>query len=212
MRFVRRVPLGHNHDFVLWKAASATEEAGPPSFSDLADNWNDPSSNLLRNPRATLVQSLIESQGHLCAWTGLRIDIDSAHIDHIVPQTRERTLDLEIDNLVAAFPKSGADASYGTHIRGDAWDPEMVRPNRSDCEHRLVYFPSGKVAARTSTDESAVDTINWLKLDHAALVEARRAAVRGFKARTTFVADFALLEAKSNRTSQENLIDSLPQS
>jgi uncharacterized protein (TIGR02646 family) len=197
VRYVRRLPLGHNHDFELWKQESAKSPAGPPTFGDLADNWAAPNGTPVRHPRTALVQSLIESQGHLCAWTGLRIDIKSAHIDHVCPQSEDPTLVLEVDNLVAACPKSGADAIVGAHIRGDTWDPGMVRPNVADCEDRLVYAATGEVRARLATDQGAILTITSLKLDHRVLVETRSAAIQGYKARRSFVADLALLEARS---------------
>ena len=197
MRYVRRLPLGHNHDFALWKQESAKSSAGPPTFGDLADHWADPTGAPARHPRTALVQSLIESQGHLCAWTGLRIDINSAHIDHVCPQSADPTVDLHIDNLVAACPKGRADAIVGAHIRGNTWDPGMVRPNVADCEDRLVYAATGEVSARIATDHGAILTIKSLKLDHSVLVEARSAAIQGFKARKSFVSDLASLEARS---------------
>jgi uncharacterized protein (TIGR02646 family) len=197
VRYLRRLPLGHDHHFELWKQKSANSSAGPPAFRSLADNWADPTGTLIRHPRTALVQSLIEFQGHLCAWTGQKIDLDSAHIDHVVPQSVDPSLDLEVNNLVAAFPKSGADAKFGAHVRGDTWDPEMVRPNMADCEERLVYAPSGKVRARIVTDDGAILTITSLKLDHRVLIEARNAAIQGFKARRSFAADLAVLQARS---------------
>jgi uncharacterized protein (TIGR02646 family) len=197
VRYLRRLPLGHDHHFELWKLKSAESEAGPPAYGDLADNWADPTGTLIRHPRTALVQSLIEFQGHLCAWTGQKIDLDSAHIDHVVPQSVDPSLDLEVNNLVAAFPKSGADAKFGAHVRGDTWDLEMVRPNMADCEERLVYAPSGKVRARVATDDGAILTITSLKLDHRVLIEARNAAIQGFKARRSFVADLAELQRRS---------------
>jgi uncharacterized protein (TIGR02646 family) len=196
VRYVRRIPLGHNHDFELWKKASTAASVGHPTYDNLADNWQDGVS--LRHPRTALMNSLLELQGHLCAWTGQRVELDSAHIDHVVPQAEDPTLDLVYDNLVAAFPKSGADASYGAHVRGDSWDSSMVRPNFADCEHRLRYLPSGKVVERLNGDAGARFTINELKLDHPALIEARRAAIVGYKMRKTWVSDLNQLRVLSN--------------
>jgi uncharacterized protein (TIGR02646 family) len=197
VRYLRRLPLGHDHHFELWKHESSNSPAGPPTFRSLADNWIGPTGTPIRHPRTALVHSLIESQGHLCAWTGQKIDHDSVHIDHVVPQSVDPSLVLEVSNLVAAFPKSGADAMFGAHVRGDTWDPGMVRPNMPDCEERLVYTPSGKVRARIANDDGAILTIKSLKLDHRVLIEARTAAIQGFKARRSFLADLAVLQARS---------------
>jgi uncharacterized protein (TIGR02646 family) len=202
VRYVRRLPLGHDHDFTVWKSESVK---GASTFRELADNWrqsqppvgNEGSNQpAVRNPRTALVTSLLESQGFLCAWTGQRVSLETSHIDHVVPQSVDSARDLELDNLVAAFPKEGADAVYGAHVRGDSWQPDMVRPNERDCEHRLRYTPTGKVQARDPQDSGAAFTVTEFKLDLAVLNEARAAAIQGFKKRSTFASDLSLLNAR----------------
>jgi uncharacterized protein (TIGR02646 family) len=193
LRYVRRIPLGHNHDFVRWKDVS-TEYSTAAVFSGLADNWRD--GEVVRHPRTALVESLLEMQGFLCAWTGHLIDLDTTHIDHVTPQSVAPSLDLTEQNLVAAYPKHSDNSAYGAHYRGNWWDENMVRPNVADCEHRLRYTKTGKVEVRNAADTGALDTINNLNLNQAALIEARAAAIRGFNRRTTFTADLQNLAAR----------------
>jgi uncharacterized protein (TIGR02646 family) len=194
VRYVRRVPLGHHHDFELWLQASNSSTANPPTFKDLADNWHD--GTKLRHPRTSLLHSLVQSQGSICAWTGQRLTDDNAHIDHVTPQSVDPSLVLSLPNLVAAFPKSGAAARFGAHVRGSKFHPSMVRPNEQVCEDRFRYWPSGKISERLPEDSGAVFTITELKLDHAALVEARKAAIIGFKDRKTYAPDLMSLRKK----------------
>jgi uncharacterized protein (TIGR02646 family) len=202
LRYVRRTPLGHNHDFVRWKKVSSTNFT-PVSFSDLADNWHDGA--VVRHPRSALVESLLEVQGYLCAWTGHLVDIDTTHIDHVMPQSVDPSLDLTEENLVAAYPKHGVKWAYGAHYRGNWWDENMVRPNVADCERRLRYTKTGKVEVRNAADTGASDTIDKLNLNQAALIAARAAAIRGFKRRTTFTADLQNLAARMKTTNPGRL-------
>ena len=61
--------------------------------------------------KQALLAALIIEQGALCAYTMRRIGADSAHVEHIKPESRCRAdqpeSDLDYGNMVACFPRDG---------------------------------------------------------------------------------------------------------
>src|SRR5437867_4476193 len=58
-----------------------------------------------------LVNAMLSEQGRLCAYTGRRIDESSAHVEHLIPQSRcERGQDVEYTNMVACWPQPNGPA------------------------------------------------------------------------------------------------------
>lgn len=78
--------------------------------------------------QSALKGQLLDEQGSLCAYTGLRISRDTSHMEHIKPQHRcTPPEDVEYRNIVACFPGDGGDVSYGfgAPVKGGWWDQEL---------------------------------------------------------------------------------------
>lgn len=134
--------------------------------------------------RRPLLAHLIAEQGEICAYTGRRIDVGSAHIEHLKAQTHcQPGEDIDYRNVVACYPAPNTDSCpYGAHAKG-SWPslPEadhFVSPLSAGCERRFTFAFSGKVRATSDTDTTAQQTIERLALDHDELVALRRAAIR----------------------------------
>jgi uncharacterized protein (TIGR02646 family) len=129
----------------------------------------------------------LRDQGFLCAYTLLRIDQNSAHIEHLVPRATsnangvpEQTV--EYGNMVACFPLNGGDKShgFGAPVRGTT--PLVVTPRQQNCATFFKFTPNGRVepaqpgnfAVRTMIDEV-------LCLNAPLLVSRRLAAYRGVR-------------------------------
>ena len=136
-----------------------------------------------------LKQKLIEEQGYLCAYTGIRISSDikvdgivlgkgTFHVEHLKPRTickkeqKEQgniiSEDLDYRNMVACYPKDENDAScsFGAKSKDDWWDEEeFISPCQEDCERRFSFSWSGIVSPTLDEDYAAKKTIEKLGLN-----------------------------------------------
>ena len=137
-----------------------------------------------------LKQKLIEEQGYLCAYTGIRIlpDIKNSdgqviekgtfHVEHLKPRTickkeqKEQgniiSEDLDYRNMVACYPKDENDAScsFGAKSKDDWWhEEEFISPCQEDCERRFSFSWSGIVSPILDEDYAAKKTIEKLGLN-----------------------------------------------
>ena len=130
-----------------------------------------------------LMDSLLDEQGWLCAYTGRRVDKESAHIEHIVAQTHcERGQDVAYSNMVACWPQpNGPHGQYGAHEKGSWPSPAeaalFVSPLTEGCEARFIFNQHGEISAAHPADAAAVTTIGKLKLDHKLLTALRRSEI-----------------------------------
>jgi uncharacterized protein (TIGR02646 family) len=141
-------------------------------------------------PHADVKRALLKEQGSICAYTMIRIETYSSHIEHLKPQTvsysegrPEETFDY--CNMVACYPttpKPGeANVTFGAIHRGSTWDAHnFITPLNGSCEQRMRYHADGHVLPRRSNDIAADWTISVLNLDDAKLVELRRAAIEAW--------------------------------
>ena len=135
-----------------------------------------------------LLAALITEQGALCAYTMRRIGADSAHVEHIKPESRCRAdqpqSDLDYGNMVACFPRDGMKRAYhyGAQKKDNWWEndgAEFVSPLHPTCEHRFRFDLGGKIAA-VGNHPAALATIRVLALDHASLTEDRKRVIEEF--------------------------------
>jgi len=133
---------------------------------------------------AALKKQLFKEQGYLCAYTGRRVDGANSHVEHIKPQTKcEGLEDVDYHNMLACFPNSGGDKSYGygAPVKNSGWDEKFfVSPCSEDCERRFKHSWKGKMSAADHSDKGAKYTINLIALDHNSLTDMRRKAIMGF--------------------------------
>jgi uncharacterized protein (TIGR02646 family) len=135
-----------------------------------------------------LLIALIVEQGALCAYTMKRIDPESAHVEHIKPQSLCRAeragSDLDYSNLVACFPRRGMKTPYryGAERKGDWWENGglyFVSPLHPACEKRFRFDMEGKIAA-VGNHAAAATSIRVLALDHPSLTEDRGRVIEEF--------------------------------
>jgi len=133
-----------------------------------------------------LLDALIAEQGSICGYTMKRIDTDTAHIEHIKPQSlcrRERLgSDLNYGNLIACYPRVGMNARYryGAQKKDDWWEnggKMFISPLNSGCESRFRFDSKGII---TALNVAGANTINVLALDHESLTEDRKSVIEEF--------------------------------
>jgi uncharacterized protein (TIGR02646 family) len=136
--------------------------------------------------KQVLLDALIEEQGFICGYTMRRIDRDTAHIEHIKPQSicrmERQGSDLDYKNLIACYPRYSMRARYryGAQKKGDWWEnkgKKFVSPLNSACEKNFHFDMEGNI---TSSSIAAATTIEVLALDHKSLTEDRKRAIEEF--------------------------------
>lgn len=171
MRWIKKKPAPH--ELTEWQVK---HRATDPNFGyDLM--------RLDHGVTETVTESLLQEQGLLCAYTGVRIDRQSCHIEHVAAQAHGGFgHDVDYGNMVACYPAPNkGQASYGAHPKRDWPSPTQrhlfVSPLERGCEERFRFNRRGEIAAEDS-DEAARTTINRLKLDDSALTALRREAIQ----------------------------------
>jgi uncharacterized protein (TIGR02646 family) len=125
----------------------------------------------------------LEDQGHLCAYTMMRIDMGSSHNEHLVPRTVSRAEGrveetLAYANIVACYPgeEQKGGCPFGAKARRDL--PLVLKPTDPGCEGRLRYDRvSGRVEPAQASDAELLEQLNKiLHLNHETLVARRKTA------------------------------------
>jgi uncharacterized protein (TIGR02646 family) len=166
-------------ELTTWRAANQPEPGG--------GGINFGYDQLRQSPAVVnrLMESLLAEQGGLCAYTGRRIDRDSAHVEHLLPQTpwkAQRGLDVTYSNMVGCWPQpNGPRGHYGAHPKED-WpapgqEAQFVSPISNGCEARFIFNQRGEIKPANPADQAAVKTIGKLKLDHKLLTALRRSEI-----------------------------------
>lgn len=135
-------------------------------------------------------RALVEEQGGLCAYTGIEIDLDSCHIEHLRPRTCwDDDSDVEYTNMVACFPRNPGDRgeNFGATAKDrrsnwpcteEEWN-RFVTPLENRCEHCFLYETDGSISAE-GENPSAEETIQQLRLHDSELEDRRKRAIEGF--------------------------------
>jgi uncharacterized protein (TIGR02646 family) len=152
-------------------------------------------SHLPSELRATIKQRLLEEQGHICGYTGIRISDGRSHIEHLKPQSlyHENQEDLDYNNLIAAYPGITApQCAYGAHPKADWYDETLfITPLNSHCETAFQFNLDGEITA-IHDNPAAQITLERLNLTHPSLTEMRQQAIQTL----LFESELSLQQAK----------------
>ncbi|WP_130472620.1 retron system putative HNH endonuclease [Candidatus Magnetaquicoccus inordinatus] len=106
--------------------------------------------------RLAIRQAALGEQRCLCAYCSERIDVETSHNEHVIPQATAPNRTLDFANIVASCNRRGQ--CGGSH--GSQRLP--LTPLDPACEHELMYLLSGRV---TGTTDNAQESIRILNLD-----------------------------------------------
>ena len=133
--------------------------------------------------RAEINDALIVEQRGLCAYTGIGIDADHAHIEHLLPQAhcRRGKEDVDYHNMVACYPAPNRGyVPFGALWKGHWPSPAeqylFVSPRSPGCEARFTFSIRGKIST-ADDDEAARETVRRLGLDNRRLEDLRKEAI-----------------------------------
>jgi len=160
------------HELRAWKRDLPIGDDGKP--------YNTRYKHLESHLKETLLVYLLEDQGYICCYTGMRVTATSSHIEHFKP--RSQCVDLEeidYENLLAAYPKpeSGKPGCpFGAEAKKD--DILPITPLRRDCETRFLFDEDGYISVANERDSDAAESIAVLVLDDPVLTDNRGRAIR----------------------------------
>jgi uncharacterized protein (TIGR02646 family) len=153
------------------------------------DYRNDLPSDVKR----VLHNHLLTEQGFLCCYTGISINVDTSHVEHLKPYSicRQEGKHEDVDylNLLAAYPggnyknadtpnRRSKKCPFGAHAKDDWYDStNLVSPLDEDCETRFIFYDSGKIEASNAEDTAAQKSIEKLTLNHERLKDLRKEAI-----------------------------------
>jgi uncharacterized protein (TIGR02646 family) len=162
--------------------------------------------------KTEIKNALVEEQGGLCAYTGIEIELDSCHIEHLRPRACwDDGSEVEYTNMVACFPRSPGDHSenFGATAKDrrsnwpcteEEWN-QFITPLDDRCEHCFVYKTDGSISA-DDDNQSAEETIRQLRLHDSELEDRRKQAVDGFLERFSDMDRDALRPAIKKKVEQ----------
>lgn len=149
----------------------------------------------VRKIKAAIRNSLLEEQGYVCCYCGMRIGLDDAHgnfvpllpgenatefhgrIEHVIPQHRDKTISLDYSNLCyscsAEFKRP---RHYYIHCdRHKGGDDIQITPTTIDCLSSFSFTLDGHINPSNSAVASDVNaTISVLNLNCGRLIERRK--------------------------------------
>jgi uncharacterized protein (TIGR02646 family) len=136
--------------------------------------------NLPSDIRAIVKQRLLEDQGYICCYTGIRISEARSHIEHLKPQSVyfENYEDVDYNNLLAAHPgPNSGQCAYGAHPKADWYHEEhFISPLSPQCETAFKFNTKGELQSK-SPDLAIKTTIDRLNLTDESLTELRKQAI-----------------------------------
>ena len=162
---------------INWRAKRA-EHDQDLDFRDLDNVRLD---GVYVNVKEAIKKQRLEDQGYLCAYTQIRIELDTSHVEHLKPQSLSRINDrkkhfieetVDYENMVLCYPKqeSKGGLGYGAPHRGDA--ELALTPRKKHCETLLRYKLNGEVYSEDSKVSEMIGKV--LNLNHQSLVDRRK--------------------------------------
>ena len=177
MRFIRR----NNVPEALTRWLALRNKANQPLAYSEAGNVEV--NGKMVSVVAEIRRARIADQGGICAYTMMRIDEESCHNEHLIPQAESLRngrikQTLAYSNIVACYPKQEkpGGCGFGAPVRGTK--SLAVKPLDRACEERIHFDRgTGKAEPVDSSDEAVKELIeDVLILNHPALIQRRLTA------------------------------------
>lgn len=159
--------------------------AEPPELVEFKaaanENWTPTYGDLDKKP---IRAALAREQAYLCCYCGSRVGErqGDCHIEHLVPQSIDRSLELDYRNMLACCMASDKDPPVPAHCGGARGNkPVSVSPLSPDCAAYFTFGSDGRIepTKEPAKHDAAEETIKNLCLDIRRLKAARSAAIDG---------------------------------
>ena len=103
---------------------------------EVQDGFQRAQEKKTKKPSYRCILALLEMQGHLCALSGVRLDVDNAELDHKIPVARGGTNNL--DNLQWVHKEIN-------RAKGTMTNDEFIKVCEMVANSRLGLPPASKV-------------------------------------------------------------------
>ncbi|SKB11226.1 conserved hypothetical protein [Planktothrix sp. PCC 11201] len=128
-----------------------------------------------QNPEKRLVHSaLLSEQGYICCYCCQKIERETSHIEHFLPQSKtDAELSVTYSNLLASC---GSSQHWPKHCGNQRENhPIPVSPLQTNCEEYFRYTGEGEIIPTNNLElqEKAKETIDILNLNHYDLKQMR---------------------------------------
>jgi uncharacterized protein (TIGR02646 family) len=176
----------------------------PAKFSDWKaqanENWQPTWDTLRGLEKSDVHQALLQEQGYICCYCGMRINLTTSHIEHFKPRKHFPDLALDYNNFLSSCPGEGQDNAEGALQKTGLNQPEApilgehcghqksswynldltVSPQDPNCADHFRYTGLGEIlpVADPVLNAAAQATIKQLRLDHPKLEASRRSALQ----------------------------------
>lgn len=133
--------------------------------------------------KQTVKQALLDEQGHICCYCGIRITKTDCHIEHFRPRRGPNAHpagEIDYDNMHACcLPDRQENAKPHCGMKKGQWFDAalLVSPLDPGCEQRFRFGSDGTIHEQTPGDAGAATTIHKLGLDTGFLVDHRKSAL-----------------------------------
>jgi uncharacterized protein (TIGR02646 family) len=180
----------------------------PATFSDWKaqanENWKPTWNTLRGSEKSGVHQALLQEQGYICCYCGMRIDLNTSHIEHFKPRKHFPELALDYKNFLSSCPGEGQDNAEGIlrnpdpnqletpilgehcgHQKASWYNPDLtVSPQTPNCADYFRYTGLGEILPTDdlALHSAAQETIRQLRLNHPKLEASRRSALQGIVA------------------------------
>lgn len=113
-------------------------------------SYKDLSSDL----RCAIGNACVKEQYYLCGYCCKRIDVDSSHNEHLIPQSADARRTLDFDNIIASCnTNKQCGKAHGSKNL-------TMTPLMPECETDLKYYISGVVEGLTDNARNMIDVLN----------------------------------------------------
>jgi len=170
------IKLNSFSNWVLTNANSLSQLSGDAQWKKLP-----------RHHKGKVQETLIEEQGHICAYCNRRIhkgrespeDDDQLRIDHVKPKSKYPNQTFDYYNLIGCcFGDDRTPPPKEEHCDASKKNfeiPAALFPTNNTCESILMFTAEGEVISRDQAVEEAINTV--LNLNCSKLVNYRKAVL-----------------------------------
>ncbi len=148
------------------------------------EDWKPTYNDLRSKEKTNIHQNLLEEQGYICCYCGMRIDKENSHIEHLKPRNSFPEEQLNYNNLLASCQRE-REKNEPQHcgVKKAEWYDQnlIVSPLEPHCSDFFLYTGSGEILPTNVLEReiAAVTTIDKLGLDINKLNAMRREAIDG---------------------------------
>lgn len=148
------------------------------------DDWKPSWEGFSKPEKIDVHNALLQEQGFICCYCGMRINREASHIEHLLPRAIYPELALDYNNLLASCQGESEESPqlpvHCGHKKGKWYQGHlMVSPLQANCSDFFKYNGDGEILSKEDLGKqiAAETTIDKLGLNIPKLTAMRREAI-----------------------------------